>query len=184
MNTDWLDQLIEMEKTNEKNAREDLDSLAKEHPETWLREQLAADEDQSYTRIDDKHYRAAAIKKGSYVKTDVEMDEEGLLRIRTTLNIVATEETEADFRLYQMYENATFQTAGYLPAKAGDPITFEVRMRPAGHLDVSKLVKQCTISTALQTEKFDAIRKGRSAVDICRSNHKEKVEAALNAFGR
>ena len=110
--------------------------------------------------------------------------DEGFLVIKSSADILPTEENVADHRLFQMYENATFRTAGYAPAQVGEPIAFEVRIRPDNKLDVSNLMKMCLLSLSTHMDKFKSIQNGRSAVDICSTSHKSKIETAFSLFGR
>ena len=176
MNMDWLNDLLELDESAE------YEPLAALDPEKWLLQQLESS-DQCYTKVDSRHYRTAAIKNGTHVQIEVNLDDDGLLRMRATSGIVTSPETEIPFRILQMSENATFKATGYEPAKAGEPVVFQVRIRPYDGLDVGKIVDQCMYSTALQKTHFEAIQNGKTAAEVGKGIHSKRLKAALALHG-
>ena len=177
MGMDWLNEMIAGDGSLDGDAGA---SLAQTDPAAWLRKQLEDDTDHCFTVTGENRYQAVSLKKNTLVSLEVELDGEGFVRVTTRSGVPVTEETELPFRMLQMFENATFKTMGYLPAKAGEEVTFQVIVRPFEGLDMGGVIGRSAFSLASQTPEFEKIRAGKPVREVCESLRGEHLAAALS----
>lgn len=169
MSMDWLNELVS-------SAADDLEmpSLIEVDPGAWLLEQVEQDEDHFFACAGEDRYTAVAQRKSTLVQIEVKLDEDKFVIVSANAGVHVDEETELPFRMFQMAENATFKTMGYVPAKAGEMVTFRVRMRPTSDLNLGDLIDHCVSSTANQAPEFEKIRRGTPVSEVhgeVRSSH-------------
>lgn len=160
MNTDWLDNL--MEETSETHDS----SLAETDPTAWLLKQVEEDTDHFFTQEAPNRFTAMAQKESALAQVEVTLDDEGFVRVKATARTKVDSETEIPFRMYQMARGSRLKTMGYLPATAGEPVTFCAVMRPSNDLDLSTVVSHCIDTITRHASIFEKIRNGKTVKDV------------------
>lgn len=169
MSMDWLNEL-----TSEGADEPSMPALHEIDPGAWLLEQVEEDKDHCFVCTGADAYTAVAQKKSTLAQVEVKLDEEGYVCVSANAGVRVDENTEIPFRMLQMSENATFKTMGYVPARAGEMVTFRVRARPSADLDVSSIIDHCVHSTTSQAPEFEKVRRGvpvSEVHDSIRSGH-------------
>ena len=169
MSMDWLSEL-----TSDGGDEMHMPALHVIDPGAWLLEQVEEDKDHCFVCTGEDTYAAVAQKKSTLAQVEVKLDDEGYVCVSANAGVRVDEDTEVPFRMLQMSENATFKTMGYIPAKAGEMVTFRVRTRPSDEVNLSAIIDHCVHSTTSQAPEFEKIRRGtpvREVHDSIRSGH-------------
>ena len=177
MSMDWLNEMMERSGKLTETAEA---SPAQTDPAAWLREQLENDGDYCFSVIGENHYQTISLKKNTLTSIEVMLDDEGFVRVTARSGVPVTEDTVIPFRMFQMFENATFKTMGYLPAEVGEEVTFQVVTRPVEGLDLNGVIGRVVFSLASQTPEFEKIRAGEPVRKVCEGLRGEHLAAALS----
>lgn len=174
MNEDFLNALLDDDSFDIDAAK-----LYETNPSAWLLKEVEDDSDHCFTLAGTDRYRAVVQKKSALVQIEVALDEEGFLCVRANTGIMVDEHTEIPFRMFQMLENATFKQMGYVPAKAGEVVTFETRLRPSAEADLNEIVGLSVSSCANQMPAFEKIRAGVDVKDVHREMRSKHLLTAM-----
>lgn len=147
---------------------------ATDDPVGWVESQLENNEDLAFVEEGHDVWSCRCLKRGHMIKVEVSV-EEGSVKVIASIDVVPDEETVLPIRVFQMVENGTFKYRGYLPARAGERVSYGAMHAIKDGFELNTLIDRAISSIAGQAEEIERINSGEAVGTVYWENKTKRI---------